>query len=157
MGVKKYCEPFQGSSFGCTCVTDEHATKVVRDWHPTCFAIQSNTVLFTFFIFVVLALPNVMKVWWPCFTYSLLMLTKDITLWVWVVHILWFEIDLRGRRIGFFIAVLHGLSFIGSFVVCGENGSPPLPLPASAISLQYVNRASYGQTRIALVPAPTNP
>ncbi|KYQ89657.1 hypothetical protein DLAC_09623 [Tieghemostelium lacteum] len=44
-------------------------------------------------------------------------LITNLTFWFWLIHILYFELDLTTNKNNFFIQILHSLSFVGSFVV----------------------------------------
>ncbi|KAF2075682.1 hypothetical protein CYY_002995 [Polysphondylium violaceum] len=50
-------------------------------------------------------------------TVSFSFLIKNLTFWFWLIHVLWFELDLTTNKNNFFVQVLHSLSFVGSYVI----------------------------------------
>ncbi|EGC37183.1 hypothetical protein DICPUDRAFT_77194 [Dictyostelium purpureum] len=44
-------------------------------------------------------------------------LITNLTFWFWLIHIIYFELDLTSSKNNIFVQIIHGLSFVGSFVV----------------------------------------
>ncbi|GAM26924.1 hypothetical protein SAMD00019534_100990 [Acytostelium subglobosum LB1] len=44
-------------------------------------------------------------------------LITNLTFWFWIVHVLWFDLDLSTNKNNQFVQLLHALSFVGSYIV----------------------------------------
>ncbi|GAM18830.1 hypothetical protein SAMD00019534_020050 [Acytostelium subglobosum LB1] len=44
-------------------------------------------------------------------------LITNLTFWFWLIHVLWFELDLTTNKNNIFIQLLHAVSFVGSWIV----------------------------------------
>ncbi|EGG21860.1 hypothetical protein DFA_01746 [Cavenderia fasciculata] len=44
-------------------------------------------------------------------------LITNLTFWFWLIHTLWFELDVTTNKNNIFIQLLHAVSFVGSYIV----------------------------------------
>ncbi|EFA75711.1 hypothetical protein PPL_10764 [Heterostelium album PN500] len=44
-------------------------------------------------------------------------LITNLTFWFWLIHTLWFELDITSNKNNIWIQMLHALSFVGSWIV----------------------------------------
>merc|ERR1712137_62303 len=42
----------------------------------------------------------------------------NLTIWFWIIYLLWFELDVTLPKNAFLVQVFHSLAFTGSFLIC---------------------------------------